>query len=273
MTADLMTLDEMRKHEWIVTWSGGKDSTSTILLMHEHGIPIKRIIYVQMMFDENTPATLPAMYEHVMRAKSKFESWGYSVEIIRGITTAIEMARKQYQHSKFTERNGKYYGISAFVRGMCRFMNVKPETIRKKCHTKGEYHMIGYSADETARIQRLGGKNQSILVALGVTAAEAVKICRDNDLLSPIYNSKIRRDGCFFCPNAGKDERMRLRTDYPELYQRIQSLIEMSASGYNLRHIYTRNEWVRDYLNEQNEHSKQVTLFDGFSAQKGDIMR
>ncbi len=262
MTADLMTLDEMRKHEWIVTWSGGKDSTATILLMHEHGIPIKRIIYVQMMFDENTPATLPAMYEHVMRAKSKFESWGYSVEIIRGITTAIEMARKQYQRSRFTERNGKYYGISAFVRGMCKFMNVKPETIRKTCNDDSEYHMIGYSADETARIHRLGGKNQSILLVLGVTAADAVKICRDNDLLSPIYNSKIRRDGCFFCPNASREERMKLRTEYPELYQHIQNLIEMSASGYSLRHIYARNHWVADYLDELNERTNQTTLSD-----------
>ena len=26
-----MTLEEMRKHEWAINWSGGKDSTATII--------------------------------------------------------------------------------------------------------------------------------------------------------------------------------------------------------------------------------------------------
>lgn len=39
-----MTLEEMKQHEWDVSWSGGKDSTATIILMHENNIPIKKII-------------------------------------------------------------------------------------------------------------------------------------------------------------------------------------------------------------------------------------
>lgn len=56
---DLMTVDEMKGHEWSVSWSGGKDSTATIILMQEYGVPIKNITYVRMMYDDKTPATLP----------------------------------------------------------------------------------------------------------------------------------------------------------------------------------------------------------------------
>ena len=51
----IMSIDEMREHEWAVSWSGGKDSTATIILCHKYGIPIKRIVYVRMMYDEKTP--------------------------------------------------------------------------------------------------------------------------------------------------------------------------------------------------------------------------
>ncbi len=78
-----MPLEEMRRHEWVVSWSGGKDSTATILLMHKYGVPIKQIIYVRMMFDDELPATLPIMTEFVDRAAGIFTSWGYDVRIVR----------------------------------------------------------------------------------------------------------------------------------------------------------------------------------------------
>lgn len=74
----IMSIEEMRKHEWVVSWSGGKDSTATIILCHKYGIPIKKIIYVRMMYNEELPATLPVMVEFVDRAKEVFESWGVS---------------------------------------------------------------------------------------------------------------------------------------------------------------------------------------------------
>ena len=75
-----MNIEEMKKYEWVISWSGGKDSTATIILCHKYGIPIKKIIYVRMMYNESMPATLPIMTKFVDNAKSIFEEWGYSVE-------------------------------------------------------------------------------------------------------------------------------------------------------------------------------------------------
>ena len=38
----------------IASFSGGKDSTATVILAHEHGEPLDIIIFSEVMFDENT---------------------------------------------------------------------------------------------------------------------------------------------------------------------------------------------------------------------------
>ena len=206
----LMTLDEMREYEWYVSWSGGKDSTATIILMHEYNIPIKRITYIRMMYDNNTPATLPVMTDFVDRATEVLRGWGYDVQIIPSNMTAKYLAERPYKKvlkKENEKRIGYAGGIARFIRGACEFTKVKMTTI-KGTQEKDAYSMIGYASDETKRIHRLGGKNQSILVTLGITEDMAKEICDKNGLLSPLYGlHSIGRDGCWFCPNCTKRER------------------------------------------------------------------
>ena len=202
-----MPLEEMRRHEWVVSWSGGKDSTATILLMHKYGVPIKQIIYVRMMYDDTLPATLPVMTEFVDRAAGIFTGWGYDVRIVKAEKTALELAEQIYEKSKYEKKNGHCYGMTAFCRRACRLQGVKQRTIEHQIHIENEYQMIGYAIDETERLHRLGDKKQSIMAALDVKEQTAFSICDEAGLLSPLYKTGIGRDGCFFCPNAAKRER------------------------------------------------------------------
>ena len=242
-----MTIDEMKQHEWVVGWSGGKDSTATIILMHEHNIPIKEIIYVRMMYDDNLPATLTVMTDFVDSAKEVFESWGYKVKIVPSIKTLMQMTTRTYKRSKNLDRNGKLYGITSLSRGMCNMTDVKQRTIRS-CSQPDEYHMIGYASDEVQRIHRLDDKHQSIMVTLDVKEEDTFDICRKYNLLSPLYDLGITRDGCWFCPNAVAKERTMLKENYPELYQKIVDLIEMC--DYDLTSLIKsgRNTWLIEYM-------------------------
>ena len=204
---DLMSIEEMRQHKWRVAWSGGKDSTATIILMHENGIPIDKIVYVRMMFNDTLPATLPVMTNFVDHAAEVFRSWGYTVDIVKSQKTAFELTEKVMRKSKYSENNGNKYGVSPFMRGHCQFMNEKPKAINSI--GTAEYEMIGYAADEVDRTHRLGGGRQSILLALNVKEIDTFRICSKYDLLSPLYKTGVGRDGCFFCPNAGERERER----------------------------------------------------------------
>ena len=49
--------------KYIASWSGGKDSTASIILAHEHNEPLDLIIFSEVMFDENISGELP---EHII---------------------------------------------------------------------------------------------------------------------------------------------------------------------------------------------------------------
>lgn len=241
----IMSIEEMRKHEWVVSWSGGKDSTATIILCHKYGIPIKKIIYVRMMYNEDLPATLPVMVEFVDRAKYVFESWGYPVEIVKGVQTAKDFMNKVYFKSKYEYKNGNPYGVCAFCRGACKFTGVKTATIKKCSSGIVDYEMIGYASDEDERLIRLTDKKQSIMVTLGIKEADTFSICTEYNLLSPLYGRGFGRDGCWFCPNAAKAGRAYLVKNHPELIREIVYMIEMC--GYDVSTLSYRNHWVEDY--------------------------
>ena len=245
-----MNIEEMKQHEWSISWSGGKDSTATVILCHEYGIPIKEIIYVRMMYDEELPATLPVMTDFVDNAVKVFESWGYKVRVVKSIKTAEQIANTVYKRSKYPERNGKRYGISSFCRGFCKFTGIKQNTI--KSVNSGEYEMIGYACDEIARLYRLVDNQSSIMAELGVTEQDTFEICRKYNLLSPLYDLDIKRDGCWFCPNAGKLERQYVKEHYPQLVKKIYGMIEMC--DYSIDGIENRNNWVAQYLKDRKEN-------------------
>ena len=241
----------MKQHEWVVSWSGGKDSTATIILMHEHKIPIKEIVYVRMMYDEELPATLPIMTDFVDDTKKVFESWGYKVSFIYPKRNLVELMSRKYKRSSDPNKNGKSYGVTALMRGFCNMTDLKQKTIQKFVdESEGEYQMIGYASDELERIGRLGGKKQSIMLELGVKESKAFEICKNYNLLSPLYNVGVGRDGCWFCPNAGKKERKMLKEQYPELVSKIYASIEMCEymNPTYLNNYSKRNNWVAEYI-------------------------
>ena len=244
-----MTIEEMRNHEWSISWSGGKDSTATVILCHEYGIPIKEIIYVRMMYDEKLPATLPVMTNFIDNAIKVFESWGYKVRIVKSIKTARQLIEVRYKRSIYEYKNGKPYGITAFIRGYCKFTGIKQNTI--KAVNSCEYEMIGYAFDEVDRLHRLTDKKCSIMAELGIKEQDTFDICKKYNLLSPLYELGIKRDGCWFCPNASNFERQYLKEHYPELVKKIYEMIDIC--NYNIDGLDKRNNWVAEYLKDKSK--------------------
>lgn len=254
----LMTIEEMKEHKWHISWSGGKDSTATIILCHELGVPVENITYIRMMYDETTPATLPIMTDFVDHAAETFRAWGYNVRMVKSLQTAKEVAEHPIKRAKDPERIGKPNGAINFLRGGCGFTRVKINTIKKLLPHDDVYEMVGYAADETARLHRLGGKYQSVLVATQVNEADTFAICNKYGLLSPLYGRGIGRDGCWFCPNCNKRERENLKREHPELHKEIIKMIEMVDIPLD-RWAYMNN-WAKDY-DDYLKEKDQTTLF------------
>ena len=110
--------------------------------------------------------------------------------------------------------------------------------------------MIGYASDEVNRLHRLTDKKCSIMAELGIKEEDTFNICRKYNLLSPLYDLGIKRDGCWFCPNSAKLQREYLKEHYPQLVKNIYDTIEMC--DYSIDGLKNRNNWVAQYIKDKN---------------------
>lgn len=210
--------------KYIASWSGGKDSTASIILAYEHKEPLDVIIFSEVMFDENISGELP---EHIDFIKNKaipvFENWGYEVKILHSDKTYLNCFHHVATKGK---RIGKKQGFP--MAGRCRINSeCKMRQIRKFWkEIEDDYvQYIGIAIDEPLRLNRIvnAGNKMSLLKKYNYTERMAFDLCKKYDLLSPIYEF-APRGGCWFCPNARYGELKYLRTNHPDLWNKLMEL-------------------------------------------------
>ena len=77
--------------KYIASWIGGKDSTASIILAHEHHEPLDLIIFSEVMFDKGISGELPEHIDFIQnKAIPTFESWGYETKILHSDKTYIK---------------------------------------------------------------------------------------------------------------------------------------------------------------------------------------
>jgi 3'-phosphoadenosine 5'-phosphosulfate sulfotransferase (PAPS reductase)/FAD synthetase len=225
--------------KYIASWSGGKDSTASIILAHEHKEPLDMIIFVEVMFDENISGELPEHIEFVHRAAKVFESWGYPVHILQSDRTYMDCFNHRITRSRTQERVGKKQGFPLSGK-CCVNRDCKMRPIRKFWKSvEGEYtQYVGIAVEEKKRLDRLvKNKNTvSILEKYGYTEEMAYQLCKKYDLLSPMYNF-AKRGGCWFCPNAREAELRNLWNNHKELFN---ILLELENDKETVGNIWNR---------------------------------
>lgn len=181
------------------SWSGGKDSTASIILDHLHNLPQSKIIFSEVMFDKKRGIS-GEMPEHIEWVKGKaaplFRDWGYEVEILHSEHDYVTLFNRVIKKSKTPERNGK---IRAFpLGGMCyanRDMKIKAiNSFFAKYRGQDYIQYVGIAIDEPKRLERLHNRKGrvSLLERYGYTEEMAYRLCEEYDLLSPIYKNSNR---------------------------------------------------------------------------------
>ena len=87
----------------------------------------------------------------------------------------------------------------------------------------GTVSYLGLAADEPTRLERLKPDQVSLMAKYGVTEQDAFAMCRQEGLLSPLYEHS-HRGGCWFCPNASMTELRHLYQAHPDLWQLMLEL-------------------------------------------------
>ena len=222
-----------------VSWSGGKDSTCAVLLHLEAGHKVKAVNYTPM-FTDDIPLLLKDHYEFIQRTAERFRDLGAEVYIVTGMTYYDYVLRRK---TKGADKGG-IMGFPYFIPRMCTFKNFSKERALHRCDVGYyDYEDIGIAYDEEKCQSQLNKKMRSILVENRITEKQALKICKINDLLSPLYQH-YSRDGCALCPNAPKREREQWFKEFPEAVPLVKGLQDKVKAEKPENHTPLRNnEW------------------------------
>lgn len=249
-----------------MSWSGGKDSTASIILAHEHNEPIDSILFSEVMYDlkNNISGENPRHIKFIKEvAKPLFESWGYKVEILRADRDYLDFFHRVIEKPrKHMEHKGMKFGFPAYGRcGVKRDLKLKPIEDFYKRINEPIVQYVGICIDESTRLESLHKQTGrlSLLEKYGYTEEMAKQKCIEYGLLSPCYELS-KRGGCWFCPNAKIKEHEEIKRLYPDVWNQFINLEleeniahdKFNPYGLSLREIDERIKWGK----------AQMTVFD-----------
>lgn len=249
-----------------MSWSGGKDSTASIILAHEHNEPIDSIVFVEVMYDlkRNISGENPEHINFIKNvAKPMFESWGYKVHILRSdkdyIGSFYHVIEKPIKH---IEHKGKYAGFvtngKCGIKRDCKLRPLKQfyKQVQEPC-----IQYVGIAIDEPKRLESLKKDKSriSLLEKYEYTEEMARDLCKKYGLLSPAYKYS-KRGGCWFCPNAKLAEHKAIRELYPQVWQEFVDLEDRTDIANYKYNVFGRSlHEIDDLLKFEDS---QMTIWD-----------
>ena len=214
--------------KYVASLSFGKDSMAMIIKIKELGLPLDEVIYVDIMFDDDTSGETPEMASFISKAEKILkEKFDIEVTHLRGVTFKEQFYKVKQRGKHIGDNYGFPYTIGAWCNDRLKMQPIK-EYMRKQTDEIIQY--VGIAYDEPERYERLNHETHiAPLYDLKITEKEAMEICRKYDLLSPIYKTSFR-GGCWFCP---KQRLSQLKWLYQEHNDLWNTLRDMEKDSFN----------------------------------------
>ena len=214
--------------KYVASLSFGKDSMAMLIKIKELGLPLDEVIYVDIMFDDDTSGETPEMASFITKAEKILkEKFNVEVTHLRGVTFKEQFYKIKQRGKHVGDNYGFPYTIGAWCNDRLKMQPIK-EYMRKQKEQIIQY--VGIAYDEPERYERLNHETHiAPLYDLKITEKEAMEICEKYDLLSPIYKTSFR-GGCWFCP---KQRLSQLKWLYQEHNDLWNTLRDMEKDSFN----------------------------------------
>ena len=214
--------------KYVASLSFGKDSMAMLIKIKELGLPLDEVIYVDIMFDDDTSGETPEMASFITKAEKILkEKFNVEVTHLRGVTFKEQFYKIKQRGKHIGDNYGFPYTIGAWCNDRLKMQPIK-EYMRRQKEQIIQY--VGIAYDEPERYERLNHETHiAPLYDLKITEKEAMEICEKYDLLSPIYKTSFR-GGCWFCP---KQRLSQLKWLYQEHNDLWNTLRDMEKDSFN----------------------------------------
>lgn len=226
----------IEKPNYIVSLSGGKDSTAMLHMMIEN----KELIHSVVFFD--TGWEFPQMYDHInlVEKKTGLKIWHLHPQLPFEYWLAYRPVKKGKGINKGKiHRIG--YGWPSMNYRWCTSQK-RDGLNRYSMPIQNHIWCIGFAYDENRRISN---KYRYPLIEYKVTEKEALKYCYDLgyhwDGLYKIFN----RVSCYCCPLKSLIDIKNLRLYYPELWKQMLQMdknIPSVSNNYGFHSKKTVND-------------------------------
>ena len=213
--------------DYIASISYGKDSLAMLEIIKQHNMPLDRIVHAEIMATKTIPADLPPMMEFKKKADVIIKE-RYGIEVER-VQAEYSYEDYFYKERKSKQNCGKMYGFPIQRGSWCN--TILKMGVLNKVNKKDVVQYVGIASDEPNRFHNLSERKISPLVEYDITEAETRIICKDLDLLSPIYSQTLR-GGCWFCHNQTIGQLRLLRENYPEYWELMKKWSKDSPTSF-----------------------------------------
>lgn len=214
--------------KYVASLSFGKDSMAMLIKIKELGLPLDEVIYVDIMFDDDTSGETPEMASFITKAEKILkEKFNIEVTHLRGVTFKEQFYKIKQRGKRIGDNYGFPYTIGAWCNDRLKMQPIK-EYMRKQKDQIIQY--VGIAYDEPERYERLNHETHiAPLYDLKITEKEAMEICEKYDLLSPIYKTSFR-GGCWFCPKQRLSQLKWLYQEHNDLWNILR---DMEKDSFN----------------------------------------
>ena len=197
--------------KYIVSFSGGKDSTAMLLRMLELNMQVDKIVFA------DTRLEFPEVYDYIKKVE----------KVIRRKITIVR-AKKSWDdwfYGKFTRgfRKGQIRGFpKCHIVDWCS-RSLKQVPLHK--FEEGNIVYLGIAFDEKNRIQKKTNRRivKYPLIEWGWTEEDCLNYLKEKNLLNPLYK-KFKRLGCWYCPKQNLKSLRILFKDYPKLWKKLKKM-------------------------------------------------
>lgn len=241
--------------KYVVSFSGGKDSTAMLLRLLEEGRPVDDIVFC------DTTAEFPQMYEHIAQVEKYI---GRKITILRP-EHDFEYMMLEYEKKKGKSKGQKGYGWPNRRARWCTSYFKREQINRYLGKIKNDVaQYIGVAADEIIRTHNNKDGRTLIypLVEWGMTERDCLQYCYDRGFTWGGLYEKFNRLSCYLCPMKSLNELRIIRRDFPELWKHMMELDERSIkiTGYSFRPNCTIADLTDRFEREEKEtqHEQQA---------------